>query len=379
MNSPQMFHVIGAGVTGLSTALALAQAGHRCRVYERRDRRSFAGMGFLLMPNGFQALKTLLGDQADTLGFKVNYLTLHNYEQNTTHTMLGSGQRSMSRPLLIKTLLKSCLHEGVEISYASLEDCKILDHPHASPSPYDSAIQLHFQSTGGQTLIHTPSYVIGADGVHSTLRSTIFPDARLSDPMLTEFVGLTAHDLVLDDINLVKIHHHHDTLAFGWMPISSSHMIWYAQMKYQPQNPKEDGEIRRSFLLECYRDWPEQVLSLIQNCTFERTYRWDTQDLFPLKSCFSSGVLLIGDAAHASLPLSSQGVSAALEDAVTLAQLLKTHRLTPQKITPERWVDLCHDFERIRSPIWLTQYHEAHTLEKHFLSGQPFSTIPMVD
>lgn len=374
---PHELFVVGAGVAGLATALVLAQAGHPCTVFERRDPSAFAGMGFLLMPNGYEALCTLLGsEEASKLGLEVHELTLLPFNSSSGFSTPGVGQRAMFRPTLIERLMSACHAAGVTFKFdMSLERCEL-----KTAEDESSQIELSFTSSSGLRHVQAMTYLIGADGVRSSIRQTLFPNAQLSQPQLTEFVGLSPCSLDRSSpVRLMKVHDHERALAFGWMPINEGQRIWYAQMRCEASIPLEDGAPRKRFLLNRYQGWPQEVISLLSSCPFERTYRWDTYDLLPLERCSRAGALLVGDAAHASLPISSQGVSGALEDAVTLKALLKAQSLTPQRLTPARWAQLCEAFERARSPIWRARYQESHALEARFLSGLPFSSVPSVD
>ena len=373
---PSEFFVVGAGVAGLATALALAQAGHPCTVFERRDPSAFAGMGFLLMPNGYEALCALLGpEEASGLGLEVHELTLQPFNSSTGFSTPGVGQRAMFRPTLIERLMDACRAAGVTFKFdMSLERCEVKTGEDETPT-----LELSFITPSGASHTQRASYLIGADGVRSFIRQSLFPNAQLSQPKLTELVGLSPHPLDRSSpVRLMKVHDHERVLAFGWMPINEGQRIWYAQMRCEASIPLEDGATRKRFLLNRYQGWPQEVISLLSSCPFERTYRWDTHDLLPLERCSRAGALLVGDAAHASLPISSQGVSGALEDAVTLKALLKEQSLTPQRLTPARWAQLCEAFERARSPIWRARHQESHTLEERFLSGLPFSNVPTV-
>jgi salicylate hydroxylase len=62
-------------------------------------------------------------------------------------------------------------------------------------------------------------------------------------------------------------------------------------------------------------------------CAVPHTLRWGLFEIRPLRTWQRSRVLLMGDAAHGMLPHHGQGANLTIEDAITLAELLRSHRI----------------------------------------------------
>ena len=389
-------HIIGGGVAGLSCALNLARVGLRVNIYERREQSAFAGMGFLMMPNGVESLQRLFGpDELKSLNAltvsdaQVFYLDDGELKPSRKAPLLGA---SIKRPPLIELLKAKCLAAGVKLHHnTQLNQLEKAGTPEAP-----ELLKLSFEVEGGpdqrESLELKAHYVIAADGANSTLRAQLAPELQLSSPKITEFVGISRCELPsplsawLKDQSEVRLHKYQNLTkrqAFGWMPLSRDEYIWYAQLLYRDSLPRVDGAERQQQLLSFFEGWPEPVLSLIKSCAFTRTYRWDTCDLEPMRPCLVDGVLFMGDAAHASLTLSSQGVSSALEDSAQLAQCFQELNSAPRPgaraaLSPSSWRELCERFERARTPVWERRFHEARQLQRDFLDARPYAELPVV-
>ncbi len=384
--------VVGGGIAGLSASLALAASGLTCEIFERRSEDAFAGMGFLLTPNGVTALEALCSHagvelSADDIGVPLTEMCLFSHSGAPIASRDAGGAYGVSRPLLLSALTSSCERLGVR---------RHLDRPLASARLEGDGVHMMFEGNDARD-VRDARCLLGADGVRSPLRSALFPTTSLSRSEILEFVGVSPLSALLalplsgplglggarDPRALVKLQDAERRLAFGYMPLPNDEVIWHAQMAQEDgEMPYEDGRNRRAALIERFEGWPPVVHALLSSCPFERTYRWDTCDLPPLATARREGALLIGDAAHASLTLSSQGVSGALEDALELALLadelhLSAHAGSAERLA-EAWRDLTARFEERRAPVWRRRYDEARSLQRDFLSGDTSRGVPVV-
>ena len=118
-----------------------------------------------------------------------------------------------------------------------------------------------------------------------------------------------------------------------------------------------------------------QVRDLLHAMDFGSSYVWETRDLLPLPSLHRHNVALVGDAAHASLPFTSQGANGALEDAVTLAGLLEGVQTDPDL------TDALRAYDAARIPTHARVFRAGRELRAEFLcpSSESAPPVPLVD
>jgi 2-polyprenyl-6-methoxyphenol hydroxylase-like FAD-dependent oxidoreductase len=97
-----------------------------------------------------------------------------------------------------------------------------------------------------------------------------------------------------------------------------------------------------------------------------------------IPSAYKSGIALIGDAAHASLTLSSQGVASAIEDARHLTQYLESLSLN-QQCTLALWDQACEHFNTHQHPVWQRRQKEARALQRKFMDAELTNIVPVVN
>jgi 2-polyprenyl-6-methoxyphenol hydroxylase-like FAD-dependent oxidoreductase len=118
--SPLSVGIAGAGSAGLSTALALAQAGHQVRVFEKHPGFTTLGAGLLLQPPGVRALRTLGVDVAAlNVGAPIDRLlgVSHRGWRVVDIDYVGDGARAVTRAALGGVLFDACRRAGVAFSF----------------------------------------------------------------------------------------------------------------------------------------------------------------------------------------------------------------------------------------------------------------------
>ena len=355
------FHIIGGGVAGLALAIALSRNQIKSTVYEKSTRDNFAGMGFLLANNGVEALTKLIGLGAlDNCGVQLDEMKLIDYYTGHIVSRVPSNGMIIRRPDLIKILEDHCRSLGVCIYFNyELES--------AQTNNDSQSMILNFKDhTKGLSCTVQATQVIGADGIHSIIRRSFFPTSQLTAPQITEFVGMC--DDILD-INqqhkkqLIKRQRADHKQSFGCAPLGTDKLIWYAQLPLISEQFANKID-QKKYLIHQYKNWPDPLIQTIQQTDLDLIYRWDNSDLNLLPKPYNEGVLLIGDAAHASLTISSQGVSSALVDSVTLSELTHGQMIDQGSID---WIALCESFVKIRGPVWSTQQNGARSLLAEYL------------
>ncbi|MEU0529350.1 FAD-dependent oxidoreductase [Amycolatopsis tolypomycina] len=315
--------IIGGGVAGTITAIALHEAGHQPVVFEAYDRDSEGVGAFLtLAVNGLDALLPLgLKDVVRSVGFDSPRMSIG----------LGNGTRLAEFPLggalpdgtVSQTVLRSDLYvalrdeaarRGIRVEYGKrLIDAR-QSNTHVSADFADGS---HAEG----------DLLIGADGLRSRVRTIIDPHAPSPRYVQLLNTGGFAEGLDLPDepgvLNMVF-----GKRVFFCHVVSPDGRVWWFANPARRTEPTEaelsalTGENFRQELLDLVAPDRTPAAEIIR--ATRRIYpAWPTYD-FPTVPVWHRGrMVIIGDAAHATSPAAGQGASMAIEDAVTLGKCLR--------------------------------------------------------
>jgi 2-polyprenyl-6-methoxyphenol hydroxylase-like FAD-dependent oxidoreductase len=303
--------VVGGGIGGLATAVALVGRGWRVRVLERAEAFSEVGAGISLWPNALRALDAIgIGAAVRRLGGQeLNGGIRHWSGRWLAHTdsqdiMRRFGavtilHRADLLRALVEALPSSSLVSGVTVSSVS--------------STVDAAVVTY----GGSTV--PADLVVGADGVRSVTRHYVSP----SSPG-PRYAGYTAWRFITKDT--VPLHGEAGEtwgagMRFGYAGLPDGRVYCYATANVPDGSTSRDG---LGELASRFSDWHQPIPSLLAAAPAD-VLRHDIYDLPDLPSFVSGRVALLGDAAHAMTPNLGQGACQALEDAATIASLLDRH------------------------------------------------------
>jgi 2-polyprenyl-6-methoxyphenol hydroxylase-like FAD-dependent oxidoreductase len=209
--------------------------------------------------------------------------------------------------------------------------------------------------------------IVAADGVGSACRQALFPEARLTQELVTELV-LSLVDRPLTGQLEGRCRKFQDTdsgLALGLLPCRAGKLVIYAQFATARHATPLPGEFQ-PFLRRHFSGWNPLLEQLLTNLTPEGAHLWHTTDLDPLHQLHRNNVVLLGDSAHPMLPFTSQGSSAALEDALRLAAVLQG----ADGRDPEAVRDALALYSATRGPELLPLLEEGRALRRLFLDPQ---------
>jgi 2-polyprenyl-6-methoxyphenol hydroxylase-like FAD-dependent oxidoreductase len=318
--------IVGGGIAGPATAMALQQAGIESVVLEAWPRSDGeVGSYFTIAPNGLHALGVL---GALPLAREVGFPTERNTMVGATGSVLGSISLggpledgtvalTMKRSRLGRALADEATHRGVEVRY----DSRVVD---VTSRP--DGVTAHLAD--GSTL--DGDLLVGADGVHSIVRGVIDPAATPARYVgLTNFGGVTESTPIAAQLAPRRWHFVFGSQAFfGAHPTPAGDVVWFVNL---PRDAISEHE-RRSTTAKEWKARLEHAMSADAGPAAEliragRLELWadNTHDLGHVDHWHRDRMVVIGDAAHAPSPSSGQGAAMAIEDAVVLAACLREH------------------------------------------------------
>ncbi len=302
--------IIGGGIGGITAGIALRQAGIDATVYERAPELGEVGSGLPLFSNALRVLQKLgLGAKIEALGEHANTLSLSTWRgdvlldaTNEKHLRsLGTVATVVHRAELLALLVDALGMENVRLG----AEC-------TGFSQDEAGICAHFANG----LEARGDVLIGADGIHSTIRTQLYGIIKPAYVGYTCWRGVAHIDRSgLERYVWGKGH------QFGIAPMSRGRAYWFAQ-KYAPEGEHDKAGGRKQELLDLFGDWHDPVPAVIEATSDSAILRNDVYELPHLKHWSEGRVTLLGDAAHAMTPNLGQGGCLAIEDALVLAECL---------------------------------------------------------
>ncbi|OHU53773.1 salicylate hydroxylase [Mycobacteroides chelonae] len=303
--------VIGAGIGGLSTALALQANGLKATVFEQAREIRSLGAGLGIAPNGLRALSGI-GADGPVLqwGFPLEDIIVRTWrgERVPTQGAWAAGGHQVHRAELQSGLRDLLPDDAVRFG-------RILKGLAETPA----GVELEFEDGSRERF----DVVVGADGIHSVVQGFVAEPVVPTSEGVMAYRGLVPVERLKGGIDISRGQMWTGPgRSFLTYPVSLGRLL--NVVAYVPTDlDGEDswsapGEV--SALAAHYHGWDQPVQEIIG--AMEETFRWGIYDR-PQPSTWSTNrVAVLGDAAHATTPHLGQGANQAIEDAVTLGVLL---------------------------------------------------------
>jgi 2-polyprenyl-6-methoxyphenol hydroxylase-like FAD-dependent oxidoreductase len=302
----QQFLVIGAGIAGLATAVALQRRGYDVTIVESRGDTT-SGAGISIWPNALAALDDIgLGDAVRAAGGRVTAgamrwrdgTWLRHPSPERIVTALGEPLVVVRRSALNDVLAGALVNGTVQFGLTA-EDIEL--------TPGGVRVTLSDSTT------RQASAVIGADGTHSVV-------ARyLNGPLRNRYTGYTAWRGIADaaiDPDLAG-----ETLGAGrecgHVPLGPDHTYWFATERAPEGRVAPHGELE--YLTNTFGSWADPLPALLAATDPDLVLHNDLYDRDKARVWSKGPIVLVGDAAHPMRPHLGQGGCQGLEDAAILA------------------------------------------------------------
>ncbi|MFE4108146.1 FAD-dependent urate hydroxylase HpxO [Almyronema epifaneia] len=313
--------VIGAGMGGLTAAIALRQAGYTVEIYDRVRELRPAGAGISLWSNGVKVLNRLgLGDKIAEIGGQMDRMayiaktgeTLTDFSLTSIVEQVGQRPYPVSRTDLQQMLLDAYGAEQVQLNSKCV----------AVEQDADSATAIFEDGRRA-----TGDVLVGADGTHSIIRTYV-----LGEKVERRYVGYVnwnglvpaSEDLAPKNSWVIYVG---DGQRASMMPVGGDRFYFFLDVPLPKDTPHEAKNYREE-LAGYFKDWAEPVQRLIQRLDPEKTNRVEIHDIEPLQTLAKGRIVLLGDAGHSTAPDLGQGGCQAMEDAWVLSNLLLTTNIS---------------------------------------------------
>ena len=309
--------IIGAGIGGLTTAVALNKEGIDYEIFESAPELKPVGAGIVMASNAMQVFNRLGIDKKivaagleinNAFGVDQNFSVISGLSvKDKVATRYGIGNYAFHRARLQQVLLAELDHSKIHLNkkFCSLQQSS-------------NGVKLEFE---GKTIINS-DLVIGADGIKSAVRKSIFGEIPFRYSGQTCWRGMTKFELPEKlKNNSYEMWGNQRGLRFGFVPTAKDE-VYYFTTYYTDANQQDESGVKNK-IRNIYRVFGEVPAQLIEATDEENIIRSDINDFRPMEKWWEGRVALVGDAAHATTPNLGQGGCQAVEDACVIAKALK--------------------------------------------------------
>lgn len=335
--------IVGGGIGGLTLALAGHASGlDGITVYERQPRLpERTGHGIQLTPNATRILQALgLRDELAAIACASDMLNYRSHRTGYQIAMRPLGAFAEARygaPFcqVLRDDLVALLAERIDRLGVSLRHSWRCTAVQAT----DDAVSVAFADRPMQR----HGLLVGCDGVHSTVRSTMHSEAAPAYTGHTAWRGVAPAACLPGSFNPKPV-----TLWIGpgrhlrQFPVRGGELIAFTavvETAYAgPESWYEPAD--RAELCRAFADWHPVVQALLEGA--EALHCWPLYDRAPLARWSDGRITLLGDACHPTLPYLAQGAALAMEDAWVLARMLENWE--------EEVANGLSEYERYRRP-----------------------------
>ncbi len=301
--------IVGAGIAGLSTARALDRRGFRPQIVERTAEWPKAGTGMYLPANGFRALRALGLDEA-----------VMSRGRAITHQRFLNRRGSVLMDIDLPDFWGAC---GPCLAiHRSAFHGQLVAGTSEVPLRFGTTVESIQQRGGSARAILSDGssgdfdVIVGADGIHSTIRRLAFGDEQ------PRHVGQVSWRFLVDGLPEIDAW----TVMLGkgrtflTIPLGHGRVYCYCDIGSRLTDDPTGGDAWP--LRELFRDFADPVPRILDSIGGGQHTHFSPIEEIVREPSVKGSVVLVGDAAHGMSPNMAQGASLALEDAIVLAETI---------------------------------------------------------
>lgn len=306
--------IIGGGIGGLCTAIALLKKGLAVEVYESAPELKPLGAGLVLAANAMQGLRKIgLEEEILVTGkllSKIQILAQDGDIITQTDTTRISQRYGTNNFAIHRADLHRILQQHIPAQQV-ITGKKCVDVVQDAQG---------VTATFSDGSLAQGDCLVAADGIHSLIRKKLVPGSSL------RYAGHTCWRAVTDtypqSLDTSKFTETWGAKGrFGIVPLAGNRVYWYACIN-APVNDSQMAAYTLEDLASAFRHHHAPIPQLIEMTQPNQLIRNDINDIAPLRQFAFGKIVLTGDAAHATTPNMGQGACQAIEDAIVLANCL---------------------------------------------------------
>ncbi|AUX89177.1 MAG: FAD-dependent urate hydroxylase HpxO [Acinetobacter junii] len=313
--------IIGAGMAGLTTGIALKKFGHQVTIYEQAEQILPVGAAISLWSNGVKCLNYLgLTEQVEKLGGKmdnlayIDGLTGDVMTQFSLYPLIEEvGQRPypVSRAELQNMLMDEFGREDIHLAKKMI-------------SFVEEGERVKIQFADGSEI--ESDLLVGADGTHSITRAYV-----LGEQVERRYAGYVNWNGLVDVSDDYAAADQWTTFVgegkrVSLMPVANNRFYFFFDVPLAVGLENDRSQYKALFK-QYFKGWCEPVQKLIDAVDVQKTNRVEIHDIEPFADFYKGRVVIVGDAAHSTTPDIGQGGCQAMEDAIYLARSLQINTL----------------------------------------------------
>ncbi|MFL5065047.1 MAG: FAD-dependent monooxygenase [Xanthobacteraceae bacterium] len=317
--------IVGGGIGGLTAALALLRRGIDVDVYEQAPELKEVGAGVQISSNGTRVLYALgLQEAVERVSSIPTAKEIRLWSTGQTWKLFDLGAISIELYGFPYVLMhRRDLHGILAEAIGGLKpDALHLGMRCIDVAQSDTSVTLRFAS--GESA--QAPLAIGADGVHSQVRASLFGAGAAQFTGCIAWRGIVPMERLPAQVSR--------TCGTNWVG-AGGHVVHYPLRRGELMNfvgilERTDWQIESwtirgttEELANDFRGWHADVHAIIRN--IEEPYKWALMVRPPMPHWTKGRITLLGDACHPMLPLLAQGAVMALEDGFVLARCLGTY------------------------------------------------------
>ncbi|KAJ7611803.1 hypothetical protein FB45DRAFT_941054, partial [Roridomyces roridus] len=322
---PLRVSIVGAGIGGLTAAIALKKNGHIIQVFEATEDKQEIGAGLGLQTNALRVLEHLGVRKENLRGLDNDGSVMYDSCNGQGRTFSFSSNNGVlcHRSDLYEELKRLAMGDGDGAPVKLRLGCKVV-----GCDTEKAAVTLE----NGEVI--EADVVIGADGINSLVRAQILGHVQEApysgwSCLRTVFDAANMHEIPelewinegVSGVNAILVK---ETPFRRWIvyPIRDRSLINTVTFYTDSPGDKTDCAPTKEEVLERYKDFDPKFLRLFDLPVHSPLRRWRMRVVPQLPTWVAGRAALLGDAAHGTVPMFAQGAGMAIEEAVALQFLL---------------------------------------------------------